>query len=34
MDPNASDQVEEKDDDMSSLAAGFSAWMHKQAASV
>ena len=33
VDPNASDPAEEKDDDMSSLAAGFVAWMRERATS-
>ena len=33
MDPNTSDSAEEREDDMSSLPAGFFAQMRKQAAS-
>ena len=33
VDPNASDPVEEREDDMSSLVTGFSARMRKRAAS-
>ena len=32
VDPNASDPIEEREDDMSSLAVGFSSRMRKQAA--
>ena len=31
VDPIASEPNEEREDDMSSLAAGFSMWMHKRA---
>ena len=34
VDPNASDSDKEREDNMSSLATGFVAWMHKRAASV
>ena len=33
VDPNASDSTEEREDDMSSLAAGFAVWILKWAAS-
>ena len=33
VDPNASDPAEEREDDMSSLAARFAAWMLKRATS-